>query len=81
MRKENKEEKKKLLRMKELVLARLEIASPKFILSVGNQGTFSKEQLIEHVRKGDNIGIQIIEMQLKFIKALTSGRLIETLNK
>lgn len=67
--------------LKELVLARLDIMPPNLKLSVGNQGTFDKTQLIEHVKRGDEIGTQVVRMQMKFIKALTSGQLIETLNR
>jgi hypothetical protein len=67
--------------VRELVLARLEVMPSNFKLSVGNQGTFSKEELLDHVKKGDNIGRGVIEMQLNFIKALTTGKLIETINK
>ncbi len=67
--------------VKELVLARIRVMPPNYKLSVGNQGTFTKEQLMDNVRKGNDVGKQIINMQMNFIKALTSGRLIETINK
>jgi hypothetical protein len=67
--------------VKELVLARINVMPPNYKLSVGNQGTFTKEQLIENVGKGNEIGNQIIDMQMNFIKALTSGKLMETINK
>ena len=67
--------------LKELVLARIEVMPPNLKLSIGNYGTFTKQELIEHVKNGDEKGKKIIEMQLNFIKALTSGKLIETLNK
>jgi hypothetical protein len=76
-----KEEKNKLSELKELVLARLAVMPQNFKLSMGNEGTFSKEQLINHVKRGDEAGLLIIKMQLKFIKALTSGKLIKTLNQ
>jgi len=67
--------------IKELVLARLNVMPPNYKLSVGNKGTFTKDQLIESVKKGDEIGQQIVLIQMNFIKALTSGKLIETLNQ
>jgi len=67
--------------LKELVIARLEVMPPTYKLSIGNKGTFTTTQLIERVKKGDQIGNEIIRMQLNFIKALTTGKLIETLNK
>jgi len=67
--------------VKELVLARLNVMPPNYKLSVGNRGTFTKDELIEHVKKGDETGSQIVNMQMNFIRALTSGKLIETLNQ
>lgn len=67
--------------IKELVIARLGVMPPTYRLSIGSEGTFTTTQLIEHVRAEDSIGNQIAKMQLNFIKALTTGRLIETLNK
>ena len=67
--------------VKELVIARLDIMPSTYKLSIGSEGTFTRKQLIEHVIAGDKIGNQITRMQLNFIKALTTGKLIETLNK
>ena len=54
---------------------------PEYRLSIGNKGIFSKDDLIKHVMDGDSIGLQVTQMQMNFIKALTTGRLIETLNR
>lgn len=67
--------------MKELIVARLDVMPANYKLSIGNQGTFTKNDLIKHVQKGDSIGNQIAQIQLNFIRALTTGKLIETLNK
>lgn len=67
--------------LRELVLARMEVMPKDYKLSVGNKGTFNKKELIDHIKKGDEIGNQIVKMQMNFIKALTSGELIETLNQ
>lgn len=67
--------------IKELVIARLGIMPSNYQLSIGNKGTFTKNQLIDHVKQEDEIGKQIVKMQINFINALTSGKLMETLNK
>ena len=67
--------------VKELVIARLGIMPSTYKLSIGSEGSFTRNQLIEHVKAEDKIGNQIARMQLNFIKALTTGKLIETLNK
>ena len=75
-----KEEKKKLdPEIKKLVLWRLDTVPKHFKLSIGREGTFDKEELKEHVEKEDKIGVQIVEMQLKFIKAVSSGELSKVL--
>ena len=67
--------------IKELVIARLDIMPSNYQLSIGNKGTFTKNQLIDHVKQEDEIGKQVVKMQINFINALTSGKLMETLNK
>ena len=75
------EEKDRNEGLKELVLARIEVMPQNFRLSIGNFGTFTKQEMIESVKKEDEAGKQIIKMQLNFIKALTDNRLIGILNK
>jgi len=67
--------------MIELILERLDVMPSNFKLSIGNDGTFTKEQLKESVKRGDKTGESVIQMELNFIKALTSGELIKTLNQ
>jgi len=59
----------------ELVLAKLDVMPQDYKLSVGDQGIFNKTELMDHVKRGDNIGKQFIEMQRGFMKALASGEL------
>ncbi|MDP2749950.1 MAG: hypothetical protein Q8O89_03910 [Nanoarchaeota archaeon] len=68
--------------MKKLVIARIDANMPAGIkMSIGGSGTLSKEEMIQHVKKGDKQGIQIVEMHMNFIRAITSGELIKELNK
>lgn len=67
--------------VKELVIARLGVMPSNYKLSIGNEGTFTRNELIEQVNAGTKVGREIARMQLNFIKALTTGKLIETLNK
>jgi len=60
--------------LKELVLWRLDTEGPPhFKLSVGSMGTFTKEELKEHVEKWDSVGELFAEMQLDFMKATARG--------
>lgn len=65
--------------LKKIVLWRLETIPPHFKLSVGNEGTFTKEELKQHIEKEDNIGVLFAKMQLNFMKALASGEFSKTL--
>lgn len=78
---DSKEVSKNEEEIKELIIARIDVMPQNYKLSIGNLGTFNKEQIIEHVKKGDETGKQIVLMQLNFLKALTTGRLIEAINK
>ncbi len=67
-------------RARELVIARVEAQmSPNLRLSVGAEGSLDKEEMIEHVEKGDETGKQIVEAHLNFIKAQASGQLVSAL--
>lgn len=65
--------------LKKIVLWRLETIPPNYKLSVGNKGTFTKEELKQHVEKGDEVGIMFAKMQLNFMKALASGEFSKAL--
>ena len=65
--------------LKKIVLWRLETIPPNYKLSVGNEGTFTKDELKQHVEKGDEIGVMFANMQLNFMKALASGEFSKAL--
>lgn len=67
--------------IKELVITRIEAQmSPNLRLSIGEKGSLNTEEIIEHVKRGDPIGRQIIESHMRFIKDQASGALIIALN-
>lgn len=59
--------------IKQLVIARLEALPPDKKISIGSSGEFDKEELIAHVKKGDEIGKKIVEVELEFLRALKEG--------
>ncbi len=59
--------------IKELVIARLDVLPPNIKVSIGAKGEFAKSELIEHVKRGDSVGQQIIKMELAFLRALKDG--------
>ena len=64
--------------LKELVIARLEVLSSGKKVSVGgDSGVLSREDLIKHVREGDQIGKKIMDVELTFLRALKDGKILE----
>jgi len=60
-------------KIKELVIARLDAISSNKKISIGNYGEFTKEELIEGVRSGSEVGKKIIEVELEFLRAFKRG--------
>ena len=68
-------------KIKELVIARIDAKMPSNLkISIGSSGSLSKEEMIDHVKKGDDEGKQIVQMHLNFIKAVTSGQFMKEVN-
>jgi len=66
--------------VKKLVMWRIDTSMPNhFKLVMGDKGTFTKEELKNHVDKEDEIGLKIVEMEMNFIKALTTGEFSKAL--
>lgn len=64
--------------IKELVLARLKTLPEDTGLSIGSAGDFSRDQMIERVEAGDEIGKKIIEIEMDFLRGLKDGILYES---
>ena len=63
--------------LKDLVVARLDVLPSDKKISIGSNGEFTKEELIERVKKGDEIGQKVVELEITFLKALKEGILLE----
>lgn len=61
--------------LKELVIARLETIPADKKISIGNFGEFNKDELIQHIIKGDALGIKMVEIELEFLRAIKEGLL------
>ncbi len=66
--------------LKDLVIARLDVLSPHKRIHIGSVGGFTKDELIERVKMGDEIGQKIAKIELSFLIALKEGTLLEELN-
>lgn len=58
--------------LQKLVLERVSIMPKTLGMSIGST-QLSKDDVLRHVRDGDEIGQQIMEMELDFLRDLASG--------
>lgn len=59
--------------IRNLVIARLRTFSRDRKISVGSSGEFSTDELIERVKKDDDIGKTIVHIQLQYLQSLKDG--------
>jgi hypothetical protein len=67
---------------KELILAQLLASSPQLKLSVGtSEGmkTYTRDQIIEHVKQLDNVGQEYVKTQMDFMRSLKTGEIYSLL--
>jgi len=66
--------------VRELVIARIDAQVPSNLrLSIGSYGGMNKEEMIRHVKEGDEVGKQIVNSHLRFLKAQSSGKVTKAL--
>ena len=65
--------------MKNLVIARIEAQPSNLVLSIGSYGKMSKEEMIEHIQRGDETGKRIIESHIRFLRAQATGQVTKAL--
>ena len=64
--------------IQELVKARLSVMPDNVSVSIGANGeTYTRDELIEHVNKRDDIGKLIIDIDMGFLRALKEGEIYE----
>jgi len=59
--------------IKKIVIARLETLPEDKKISIGSAGEFSKDEIIKCVKKENEIGRKIIQIELEFLRSLKSG--------
>lgn len=58
--------------LKSIVLERTNAMPDTLRMAIGSE-EFEKKDLIEHIKNEDDIGKQMMTMELEFLRALTSG--------
>lgn len=67
-------------KIKELVITKIESNMPTHLrLSIGSYGALTKEEIIHHIKEGDDIGKQIVKVHMSFLKAVASGEFAKKL--
>lgn len=56
--------------IKRLVIKRLEAVPANISFSLGNFGSFTKDELIDEIQKNSDVGKTMIEMELTFIREM-----------
>jgi len=60
--------------IRKLVIERLKTIPSGKQISIGNQGSFTREGLIKRVESGDAVGRKMVEIELEFLRALKEGK-------
>lgn len=65
---------------RELVIARIDAQVPSNLrLSIGSFKGMTKEEMIQHVKEGDDVGNQIVRSHIRFLQAQSSGKITKAL--
>jgi len=59
--------------IRKLVLARLSVLSSDTVISLGSEGSFNRDELIEKVKKGDEVGEKLAEIQMEWLQSFKEG--------
>ena len=55
--------------VRKLIMARLSVLSKDTMISLGSDGSFTREQLMESVKNGDMVGEKLAEIQLEWLRS------------
>lgn len=62
--------------MKKIVVARIRTSSDDLIITIGDKD-LNKQQILASVEKGDELGLEIIDTQIEFLRDMASGQFYE----
>ncbi|MEK7083786.1 MAG: hypothetical protein AAB932_00970 [Patescibacteria group bacterium] len=55
--------------VRKLVMARLSVLSSDTIISLGAEGSFTRDQMVESVERGDSVGEKLAEIQMEWLRS------------
>lgn len=62
--------------IKELVIARINALSDNLEISVGGENV-TKQAILKSIKEGNELGQEVIEMQLKFLRDMADGKIYQ----
>lgn len=62
--------------IKKLVMARIKAASDDLAISIGSE-EYTKEAILKSVEAGDELGQEIIEMQMEYLRDMAEGAIYQ----
>ena len=63
--------------IRDLVIARIEASSDNLKIMIGSQKELTRQELIDNVREGNEIGKEIIDLQLEFLRDMAEGKVYQ----
>jgi hypothetical protein len=65
---------------RKITIARLEVQSPELHFSSGNDSNeYTRDQMIDHIKLGDEVGNDFVKTEFEFLRALKNGTLMNML--
>ena len=65
--------------LKNMVMGRLQTIPEGVEISVGNSGSFKKDDLIRNIKDETEVGKKMVDIELAYMKDLISGKLYKNL--
>ena len=62
--------------VRKLVLARLSVLSSDTIISLGAEGSFTRDELVKSVERGDSVGEKLAEIQMEWIRSFKEAMVV-----
>lgn len=59
--------------VRKLVLARLSVLSSNTMMSFGSDGSFSRDELVASVERGDKLGEKLAEIEMEWLRSFKSA--------
>lgn len=60
--------------VRKLVLARLSVLSSDTMISLGSEGSFTRDELVKSVEKGDEVGEKLAEIQMEWLRSFKNNQ-------